>query len=163
MTTVFLSLGTNSGNRIFFINEMIKKLSAVLVGPVLSSTLMETKPLGMKNQKQWFLNVIIRARYKGSPARLLTECNRIENELGRKRKTYPCARTSDIDILLFGHSIVKSKNLIIPHPAIKERRFCLHGLNELAPNWKFPGTRDRILDILKKMKDDILQQEIIFL
>jgi len=163
MTTVFLSLGTNSGNRSFFIESMVQKLSMVLKPPLSLSSLMETKPLGMKNQKQWFLNTIMRAHFNGSPSDLLTACNTIEIELGRVRKPYPCARTADIDILLFGHKVIKTKDLVIPHPAIRNRRFCLQGLFELAPWWHFPGTSKTILEIFTKMKDDIVQQEIIFL
>jgi 2-amino-4-hydroxy-6-hydroxymethyldihydropteridine diphosphokinase len=166
MTTVFLSLGTNRGNRRFYCTAMAEKLLSITGPGMLLSPVMETEPVGMPKGQRWFLNVVARCRFQGSPEDLLAECNRIERELGRRRETHAAARsarTADIDILMFGHEIIRRKALTVPHPRIRSRRFCLEGLYRVGPYWKLPGTDLTIAQHRSGMRMHVSRQRIIFL
>jgi 2-amino-4-hydroxy-6-hydroxymethyldihydropteridine diphosphokinase len=166
MTTVFLSLGTNRGNRRLFCTAMAQKLLSVTGPGMRLSPVMETEPLEMPSGQRWFLNIVARCRFKGTPEELLAECNRIERELGRRRGTRSAvrsARTADIDILLFGHEIIRKKYLTVPHPRILSRRFCLEGLCRVGPYWKLPGTGLTMAQHFRGMRTHVSRQRIIFL
>lgn len=134
MVEVALSLGTNSGDRLSRMRAMELLLAEVLHPPITASTLVETEPVAVATEQPWFLNRIVRGYYLSTPERLLDECNRIERELGRTGKGMRTQRTADIDILLFGEQTVATRVLVIPHPAILERRFCMEGLCEIMPD-----------------------------
>jgi 2-amino-4-hydroxy-6-hydroxymethyldihydropteridine diphosphokinase len=72
------------------------------------------------------------------PKQLLASIFDIEKEMGRRRVQKKGPRTVDIDILLFGNSIIKAKGLTIPHPAMHDRRFVLEPLAEIAPEIRHP-------------------------
>jgi 2-amino-4-hydroxy-6-hydroxymethyldihydropteridine diphosphokinase len=163
MTTVFLSLGSNAGRREYYLEEMCGRLSSVMEQAVIPSQLMETEPLGMPGCQRWFLNCIVRAVFSGTPDELLAECNRIESDLGRTREKPFSARTADIDILLFGHAVIREESLIVPHPRMLRRRFCLEGLRQVGPAWKIPGTGLTVSEQCGRMPPHVRNQRIIFM
>jgi 2-amino-4-hydroxy-6-hydroxymethyldihydropteridine diphosphokinase len=133
MTTIAVSIGTNRGNRQWYMQQMERMLSGLLFPPITYSALMETEPLDVAEKQPWYLNRILTGNYMKSPFELLRETQAIERQLGRTEKGNRKDRTADIDILLFGTVTLVSAALIIPHPAIEKRLFVLLGLRECMP------------------------------
>jgi 2-amino-4-hydroxy-6-hydroxymethyldihydropteridine diphosphokinase len=163
MALVFLSLGSNKGNRGSFVRAMVKRLKAVLLTPFAMSRLMKTEPVGVAGRQRWFYNRIVCGTYRGTAQDLLSRCRTIEIELGRTSKKKLAPRTADIDILFFGHFKIANNELTVPHPRIRKRRFCLEGLVELAPNFKMPGTGQTLARLYSRMTDAVRSQKVIFM
>lgn len=132
----YLSLGSNVGDRAANLNAAIARL-ADLGAVVAVSSFYETEPVELTAQP-WFLNCAVTLDTEKMPKQLLTGILDIEQGMGRRRVQTKGPRTIDIDILLFGSSIVETKGLTIPHPALHERRFVLEPLAEIAPEVRHP-------------------------
>lgn len=132
--TVYLSLGSSLGDRKNFLDEGIKKLNStrgVRVEKV--SDYISTKPYGGVAENE-FLNCAVSVSTVLPPEILLKEIHRIENECGRVRKKRWEDRTLDIDIIFFGDKKLQLPDLIIPHPAYKDRDFVTIPLKQIAPH-----------------------------
>ncbi len=138
MPEAVLSLGSNSGDRLYYINRMEEMLQDGVLTSVRVSDLMETEPVDVFDIQPWYLNRVIAGWYPGSAAELLDTCLMIERSLGRIGKGTRGKRTADIDILLFGFEVIATEFLTIPHPAILTRRFCLEGLYRIVPDMIIP-------------------------
>jgi 2-amino-4-hydroxy-6-hydroxymethyldihydropteridine diphosphokinase len=133
---VHLSLGSNVGDREANLNAAIERLRLVgEVGAV--SSFYETEPVEFTDQP-WFLNCAVVLETEKIPQQLLKALLGLEQEMGRRRTHSKGPRNIDIDILLFGDSIVNAQGLTIPHPALTERRFVLEPLAEIAPETQHP-------------------------
>ena len=131
-TQVYLSLGSNVGDRAANLKAAIDRLGAL--GKVKAvSSFYETEPVEFAAQP-WFLNCVVEMTTEKMPEQLLAAILDAEKEMGRRRVQKKGPRTLDIDILLFGNSIVKARGLTIPHPAMHQRRFVLEPLAEIAPD-----------------------------
>jgi 2-amino-4-hydroxy-6-hydroxymethyldihydropteridine diphosphokinase len=131
LNTVYLSLGSNVGDRKAQLREAQARLGAE--GRVVAtSSLYETEPVEFTNQP-WFLNCAVALETNDTPQELIEAILRMEAEMGRQRLQNKGPRTIDIDILLFGDTILDSPGLTIPHPAMHQRRFVLEPLAEIAP------------------------------
>jgi 2-amino-4-hydroxy-6-hydroxymethyldihydropteridine diphosphokinase len=129
---VYLSLGSNVGDRAQNLNTAIDRLRAF--GEVVAvSAFYETEPVEFTAQP-WFLNCAVKMNTEQTPQQLLAGILDIEQQLGRRRGQQKGPRTIDLDILLFGNSIVEDRGLTIPHPVMHERRFVLEPLAEIAPD-----------------------------
>jgi 2-amino-4-hydroxy-6-hydroxymethyldihydropteridine diphosphokinase len=157
---IYLSLGTNCGDRINYIERMELMLGQILEPPVKKSRIMETEPVDVAENQTWYLNRIIGAQYSKTPSCLLQETQEIENVLGRTEKGTMKSRTADIDILLFGNSICNSDILTIPHRGILKRRFCLEGLNDIDSSIVIPGLQKSVHAILDSKVDELQLQGI---
>ncbi len=147
--TVYLSLGSNLGDRAQNLHAAIERLGAL--GPVTAvSSFYETEPVGDVHQP-WFLNCAVRLRTEKMPRQLLAAVLAVEQALGRKRTVAKGPRTLDIDILLFGPFVVDAPGLVIPHPAMHERRFVLAPLAEIAPAVKHPVFHRTIRELLEDL------------
>jgi 2-amino-4-hydroxy-6-hydroxymethyldihydropteridine diphosphokinase len=134
--TVYLSLGSNVGNRRAHLEDAISKLDQL--GNVITvSSFYETEPVAVTAQP-WFLNCTVKLDTEKMPKQLLKGILDLECEMGRRRTQHKGPRNIDIDILLFGTSVVETKGLTIPHPALHERRFVLEPLAEIAPEVRHP-------------------------
>lgn len=134
--TVYLSLGSNVGDRQKHLGEAIEKLREL--GSVAAvSSFYETEPVEVK-QQAWFMNCAVKLETEAMPRQLLARVLEIEQSMGRKRTQSKGPRNIDIDILLFGTSVVEAKGLTIPHPGMHERRFVLEPLAEIAPEVRHP-------------------------
>ena len=132
----YLSLGSNVGDRAANLNTAIDRLRTH--GEVVAiSSFYETEPVEFTAQP-WFLNCAIALDTDNPPKQLLAGILDIEQQLGRRRTQKKGPRIIDIDILLFGDSIVEEPGLTIPHPAMHERRFVLEPLAEIAPDVRHP-------------------------
>jgi 2-amino-4-hydroxy-6-hydroxymethyldihydropteridine diphosphokinase len=141
----YLSLGSNVGNRAANLEAAIARLSSL--GKVVAvSSFYETEPVGFAAQP-WFLNCAVKLDTEKTPRQLLAAILELEQEMGRRRVQKNGPRTIDIDILLFGSSIIKTKGLIIPHPAMHERRFVLEPMAEIAPDVLHPVFKRSIREL----------------
>jgi 2-amino-4-hydroxy-6-hydroxymethyldihydropteridine diphosphokinase len=151
---VFLGLGTNLGDREALLERTLELITES-VGPVSAcSGIYETQPWGFESRNN-FLNMVVQIHTELSPAGLLKKLTRIENQLGRKRgdKKY-ISRSIDIDILLYGNRVINKPDLIIPHPLIRERKFVLVPLCELAAEIIHPALKKTFATLLKECRDE---------
>ena len=140
MKTVYLGLGSNIGDREAMLQAAIDELHAEEVSVVRLSSVYETQPMDLPNQP-WFLNLVVEAHTQLFPVQLLTRIGKIEQRLGRRRLIAKGPRSIDIDILLYGNSVIRTSSLIIPHERLTQRRFVLVPLLELKPDLRDPVTR----------------------
>jgi 2-amino-4-hydroxy-6-hydroxymethyldihydropteridine diphosphokinase len=139
--TAYLSLGSNVGDREDLLREALARLATA--GSVVAvSSFYETEPVEFTRQP-WFLNCALTLETSQTPLQLMTTTLRIEEEMGRRRMQKKGPRSIDIDILIFVNgetedTIMDSKELTIPHPAMHQRRFVLDPLAEIAPQLLHP-------------------------
>ena len=155
---VYLSLGSNMGNRKINLKKALKLLKG---NPGIDieniSSLYETEPMYVEDQKS-FYNIVVRASIESTmgPFELLGSIKAIEYGLGRRKVgTRYGPRLIDIDILYFGDEVIKSEILEIPHPKIIERKFVLLPLSEIAPDIKVGRS-----DIKKYIKKTHLPEKV---
>ena len=143
--TVYLSLGSNLGERAANLNAAINRLRSL--GEVLQvSSLYETEPVEFTAQP-WFLNCAVELDTENTAQQLIEAILEIERQMGRTRTQKKGPRSIDIDILLFGNSMVDTKGLSIPHPGLQERRFVLEPLAEIAPGVRHPTLKKTIQEL----------------
>jgi 2-amino-4-hydroxy-6-hydroxymethyldihydropteridine diphosphokinase len=152
MTTVYLSLGSNMGDRGGNIARAIAALGQRGVRVTQESSLYETEPLEIREQP-WFLNCAIAAETELSPERLMQVLLEIEREMGRERVVPKGPRLIDMDILLYGSDIVREPGLEIPHPRMAERKFVLVPLAEIAGEANHPVAIMTIAEMLEATAD----------
>ncbi len=129
---VYLGLGSNLGDSLDTIKKAIKVLNGYLKS-LRTSSLYLSEPLYITDQPR-FVNTVVEAVFDDEPIALLDCTLCVEKQFGRNRTRPKGERTLDIDILLFGNRVVDmSPRLNIPHPLMRERRFVLEPLIELAP------------------------------
>jgi 2-amino-4-hydroxy-6-hydroxymethyldihydropteridine diphosphokinase len=126
----------------------VERLQAADLRLARVSSVYETAPAGYVDQP-WFLNQVAEFDSELSPRELLARARSIENELGRVRTFVNGPRNIDIDLILCGDAVVSSKDLVVPHPRYRERRFVLEPLLELSPDLRDPATGERLADVLK--------------
>ena len=149
MAIAYLCLGSNIGDKVTYLQQAVKMLTATgMVTVVRSSAFYETEPWGNKDQ-EWFINAVIEAKTTFSATELLHHCQQVEQMLGRIREGVPRwgERTIDIDILLYGREVINLPELIIPHPRMHERAFVLVPMLELVPLLKHPILNKSILEL----------------
>ncbi|OGL43560.1 MAG: 2-amino-4-hydroxy-6-hydroxymethyldihydropteridine diphosphokinase [Candidatus Schekmanbacteria bacterium RBG_16_38_10] len=147
MKKSYISIGSNLGDRTYFINTAINYLTASKNITILrQSSIYETEPEGKIDQPK-FLNCIVELETKYTSIELLHKLQEIENKLGRVRAERWGPRTLDMDILFYGNEIVDCEKLTIPHPLIAERRFVLEPLSELIPDFEHPISHKKISEL----------------
>ena len=155
MNTVYLSLGSNIGDRLEMLKEavrLLKEHEGLTVTRV--SSVYETDPVGFTEQEA-FLNMAIEVKSDLPPQNILGVCMEIEQYLGRIREFRWGPRNIDLDILLYNEENVVSENLIIPHPRMHERGFVLVPLLELVPDGVHPVTGMLFRDYAKEQKEGV--------
>ncbi|HAX61277.1 MAG TPA: 2-amino-4-hydroxy-6-hydroxymethyldihydropteridine diphosphokinase [Elusimicrobia bacterium] len=146
MTTVFLGLGSNRGDRKKNILKAIRLLKKSGQKVLRISSLRETEPYGYKKQKK-FLNAVAKLKTKLLPSELFELCKKIEKKIGRKKSFRWGPREIDIDILFFGKKVIENKKFTIPHSDLHNRNFVLTPLVEIAPNFVHPVLKKRVSEI----------------
>ena len=162
MVKAILSLGSNIEPRQEYLEAMERQLAHVLRAPLAKSRLMETQPVAVGEEHGWYFNRIVSGWYEGSAHDLLSACNEIERNLGRNRPYELAPRTADIDILLFGESLIDAPGLRIPHAGLLKRRFCLEGVLEIAPRHLVAPTGLTVAELYYRIHANVLNQKIIF-
>lgn len=145
--TVFLSLGSNLGNREDYLQRAIELLTDTGSVEAVSS-IYQTAAWGKTDQAD-FLNLVVKLQTKLSAKQLLKRLHEIEASLERVRLERWGPRTIDIDILLYGNEVIAEPDLEVPHPRMMDRAFVLIPLLDLAPEMELKGQllRDRLLDL----------------
>ena len=135
--TVYLSLGSNLGDREENLRSAIAKL-AEFGNVVAVSSFYETEPVDVPAQQPWYLNCAVKFETEKMPRQLMSAILTLEQSMGRQRRPNKGARTIDIDVLLFGSSVIELPALTVPHPRMHQRRFVLEPLSEIAPDARHP-------------------------
>ena len=149
---VFLSLGSNLGDRVGNIRKALERLPGVGVEIGRVSSFYRTEPVDFRPQA-WFVNCVAEAETHLLPLQLLKAVKGVERALGRRPATARRPRTIDIDILLYESVVVRSAVLNIPHERMAERRFVLLPLRELAGNFRHPISKRTVYEMLAEAGD----------
>lgn len=150
---VYLSLGSNIGNKRKNLLEAIRKIGELENTEVVkSSTILETEPFGYLEQDN-FLNTCLEVKTLMTAQEFLKEILQIELDMGRVREIKWGPRIIDIDILFYDKEIIEEDNLAVPHPWICEREFVLDPLSEIAPNYIHPLEKKTITMLARKLKE----------
>jgi len=132
MAICYLSIGSNLGNRRKNIKLAAEKVGALKSTRLIKkSKLFETLPVGGPAEQPNYLNAALKIQTNIPPLNLLKKIKKIEKELGRVASLRFGARVIDLDILLYGDRVIKSKELTIPHPRMFKRDFVIKPLKEV--------------------------------
>lgn len=160
----YLSLGTNQGNRLENLQNAIYSIADKIGAIQKIASVYKTAAVGFKGDE--FLNTVVKVSTYLPPETLMKTLLEIEQELGRVRskKDEYSNRIIDIDILLFDDEIIFSKNVIVPHPRMLERKFVLTPLVEIARNTIHPIEKKHLYICLENCSDaseiSILKEEL---
>lgn len=150
--TVYLSLGSNVGDRSDNLRRAIAALGDAGVRVLRASSMYETEPVDLREQP-WFLNCVVEAETGLPVQELLKKLRRIEDHMGSKKLIAKGPRLIDLDILLYGDESVNTPELQVPHSRMKLRRFVLEPLAEIAPELRHPSWRATVADLLARTPD----------
>ena len=155
MTTAYVGVGSNVGDRAMFCRRAVEALQAtagIVVQKV--SSLYETSPVGGPPQRS-FVNLALKIETELSARSLLEATQAIENKLGREPSDIHWGpRVVDLDILTYGEEKISEPDLEIPHPRMTQRRFVLVPLLEIEPDASDPwGTR--YADVLDEAEGEV--------
>jgi 2-amino-4-hydroxy-6-hydroxymethyldihydropteridine diphosphokinase len=154
LAQVYLSLGSNLGERLRYLKKAIEKIGeadSVIIRKV--SPVYETAPVGKPDQPRFF-NLAVLIETSLPPLPLLDFLLEIEKKLGRERKEKWGSRTIDLDILLYDELITHSVRLTLPHPRMHQRRFVLVPLAQINPHLFHPLLKKSVAEILRLCPDE---------
>ena len=143
----FLGLGSNMGDPRAQLESALMELPVVR-----ASRFYRSEPVGGPPQP-WYVNAVAEVGFEDEPEELLRVCRSIESQHGRERSLRNAPRTLDLDILLFGERVLDTKDLTIPHPRFRERRFVLVPMVEIAPEVQDPVSRLSMRELLARCPD----------
>jgi 2-amino-4-hydroxy-6-hydroxymethyldihydropteridine diphosphokinase len=157
VSLIYLSLGSNIGDRSENIVQAIDALQKNGVRVTSQSSLYETEPADVPEDlksQNWFVNCVVEAETDLQPRELMDLLLAIERGLGRERRVPKGPRTIDIDILLFDSQVIHEPGVEIPHPRMAERRFVLAPFAEIAPQARHPISGKTIVELLAIVPDE---------
>jgi 2-amino-4-hydroxy-6-hydroxymethyldihydropteridine diphosphokinase len=167
VTRVYLSLGSNLGDRLAILRSAVRRLDALAAvrfvdaSPLYEGEPWESEPGKTAGEQRWYLNCVVAIETTLAPRALLAELQSIETYLGRVRPPGTpeaqrfAPRTLDIDILFFGDQMLSAgDDLQIPHLLLAERGFVLRPLADLAPDLEHPALYRSIRDLLAELEDE---------
>jgi 2-amino-4-hydroxy-6-hydroxymethyldihydropteridine diphosphokinase len=157
---VFLSLGANLGDRLQNLRHALTALRLEGISITRESSIYETEPQEIQHQP-WFLNIAVECRTKLFPLQLLAVLRHIEKTLGRDRTAAAISkgpRLIDIDILLYGNTVIDTPELVVPHPRMMDRRFVLAPMAEIAPELRHPVSGLLLRDQLNRIEGQVVRK-----
>lgn len=154
ITTIYIGLGTNLGNRSSNLHTCTLFLEASVGSITAQSSIYETKAWGVEGQPD-FLNQVIAITTDLTPQQVLHTILAIEDAMGRVRERKWYTRLIDIDLLLYGSEIIKEVDLTVPHPYIQDRNFVLAPLAEIAGKMIHPILKKSIKELEKACLDSL--------
>jgi 2-amino-4-hydroxy-6-hydroxymethyldihydropteridine diphosphokinase len=159
-TGIFLSLGSNQGDRSTNLHDARVKLQKQVGKIVRASAIYSTAAWGVTDQPD-FLNQVIEIQTTLSPGALLDKTHAIEKSLGRIRTGKWGARIIDIDILLYRDAALNTTHLVLPHPEIANRRFVLIPFAEIAADHQHPTLHKSIQTLLDECPDQLAVMQFV--
>jgi 2-amino-4-hydroxy-6-hydroxymethyldihydropteridine diphosphokinase len=148
------------GDRMASIQSALAQLDGPELKLTRTSSFYETEPIGYR-QQGWFINIVAEFHTGLFPKQLLLRMQKIELSMGRRRIIENGPRTIDIDILLYGNSVIRTEELEIPHPRYRERRFTLAPLAELNPALRDPVTHQSMAEMLADLSDQSIRKIVV--
>ncbi len=152
MQIIYLSLGSNVGDREANLRAAIAALEDARVRVRRVSSLYETEPVDFLEQP-WFLNCAVEGETELKPRELLRALREVEAKMGSKKLVAKGPRLIDMDILLYGEETIDTPELQVPHPRMQLRRFVLVPLVEIAPELQHPSWKKTVKQLLEETPD----------
>ena len=143
---VYFSIGTNLGDRFANLHRALSLLQGHMAITAISPVY-ATEPWGDRDQGE-FLNICVAAMTSQDPVDLLHTIKMVEQEMGRMPSRHWGPRLIDIDLILYGHDVVREDGLSVPHPRMAERAFVLAPLANIIPTFVHPETGLTIQEML---------------
>jgi 2-amino-4-hydroxy-6-hydroxymethyldihydropteridine diphosphokinase len=151
-TLVYLSIGSNLGDRAENLRSAITLLRSANFQVNKVSSFYETEPVDFLDQP-WFLNCVVEGETTSDAITLLRALRKVESELGSNKQFAKGPRLLDIDILLFGDLSINTPELQVPHPRMLGRNFVLAPLAEIAPQLRHPSWPATVRELLANSPD----------
>jgi len=147
---VAIALGSNVGDREAQLRGAVASL-APLFSVLRVSSFYETEPVDVPGTQPMFLNAAATLESELSARVVLDTLLHVEQQFGRERPYVGAPRTIDLDLILYGDSVINESGLTVPHPRFRERRFVLEPLAEIAADWVDPVTAKTIRELLDRL------------
>jgi 2-amino-4-hydroxy-6-hydroxymethyldihydropteridine diphosphokinase len=159
LSTAYISIGSNLGNRLKYIREAIRRIEqSKEIKISKASSVYETPPAEYKDQP-WFLNMVLELETSLKPLNLLELLLEIEGQMGRRRTRRYGPRNIDLDLLLYDDLVLNSDKLTLPHPRMHERGFVLVPLAEISPQVVHPLLKKNVKRLLEDLSTDSISEK----
>ncbi len=149
---VFIGIGTNLGDREKNCVSALRRVEN-FAKIIRVSALYKTEPVGVEGEQPFFINAVALVENCPPPEQLMWKLQDVEKEIGRTEKGNNKPRVMDLDILLYGDTVIDSSKLKIPHVLLCSRRFILEPLCQIAPDVRHPVSGKTVREILKVLDD----------
>ena len=154
MERVFISIGSNAGDRLANCRLAVRRLAETgLMRVVKRSSLYLTRPWGREGQRE-FVNCAVEVKTALRPEELLKLLNATEKSMGRSRGPRWGTRVIDLDIIFYGVQVKDRRALKIPHPSARQRAFVMLPLSEIAPEFMHPVLGKKLSEIATELGNE---------